>query len=51
MRDYPSIACRGKEGKQVPPIVSGGDDPKKNNSYTLWPGGSKSYEYDDDGKF
>ena len=45
LRDCPTIADRGKKGKQVPPSVPGDDVPMKARFYPLWSRGSKS---DDD---
>ncbi|XP_015072516.1 uncharacterized protein LOC107016614 [Solanum pennellii] len=49
VRDCPTIAARGKEGKKVPPSVLDDDVPRKNRFYAIWAKGSKPDE-DDVGK-
>ena len=51
VRDFPIIATKGREGKQVPPSVLGDYDRKKTRFYALRARGSKSDDNDDDGKF
>ena len=48
MRDCPTIASRGREGKQVASSVPKDDAPTKRSFYTLRTRGSKPHYNDDD---
>nr|XP_025886087.1 uncharacterized protein LOC112941145 [Solanum lycopersicum] len=50
LRDFPTIGSRGREGKQVSPIVQKDDASNKRRFYALWPKGAKPDEEEDDGK-
>ena len=46
MRDFPTIAARGREGKQVAPNVPKDDAPNRRHFYALWTRGPKPDEVD-----